>query len=202
VTLFHYDYDDKQLKSKTIDPVFGVLDILVNVPNTRLRGAELELMAAPIDGLSIQAALAYIDAEISAYTGINNAGTTRDFAGALVPYTPELTTRLNADYEWPVGDGLLAFIGGSMTSRSDTVAIVGGEDVVIDGRRDLYRLDSYTLLDLRAGIASADRRWRLTFFGRNVTDEFYTINASTDSDAIVRYVGRPATWGISLSYRD
>jgi iron complex outermembrane receptor protein len=201
-TLFHYDYEDKQLKSKSIDPVFGALDVLVNVPKTRLSGIELELMAAPLDGLAIQAALAYIDAEITDYVGINNAGVARDFSGAQVPYTPELTARLNADYEWPVRQGLLAFVGASVTSKSDTVAIVGGEDVVIDGRRDLYRLGSYTLLDLRAGIASLDDRWRLTFFGRNVGDEFYTINASTDSDAIVRYVGRPATWGITLSYKN
>lgn len=202
LALFHYDYDDKQLKSKSIDPIFGILDVLVNVPKTRLTGAELELMTVPVDGLSIQAALSYIDAEIDEYVGVNNAGTSSDFSGARVPYTPEFTARLNADYEWALTEGLLAFIGTSISTKSSTVAIVGGDDVVIDGRPDLYRLDSYTLLDLRAGVASADHKWRLTFFGRNVTDEFYTINASTDSDAIVRYVGRPATWGLTLTYRN
>jgi outer membrane receptor protein involved in Fe transport len=198
--LFYYDYDDKQLKSKLIDPVFGVLDALVNVPKTELMGAELEIVSTPVDGLSIQGAVAYIDAEITDYVGVNNAGVAEDFEGSKVPYTPEWTTRLNVDYEWSVSDGLLAFVGGSFTSKSSSVAIVGGEDVVIDGRDDLYVLDSYDTIDLRAGVAAADDQWRLTLFGRNVTDEFYVINASTDSDAIVRYVGRPATWGVTLSY--
>jgi iron complex outermembrane receptor protein len=54
---------------------------------------------------------------------------------------------------------------------------------------------------VRAGVASPDDKWRLTVFGRNITDEFYILNASTASDAIVRYVGRPATWGVTFGYR-
>jgi outer membrane receptor protein involved in Fe transport len=78
---------------------------------------------------------------------------------------------------------------------------VGGDEAVINGRPDLYRLDPFLLVDVRAGVASPDDSWRLAVFGRNITNDFYVLNASTDSDAIVRYGGRPATWGVTLGFR-
>lgn len=200
-TAFYYDYKDKQLKSKMIDPVFGVLDALVNVPRTKLKGVELELVATPWRGVTVAGAVSYVDASITRYTGINNAGVLADFAGAKVPYTPKWNARLNADYKWLLGGQLAAFVGSSITGKSGTVSIVGGEFAVIDGKQDLYRLNSHTLVDVRAGIASLDEKWRLSVFGQNIGNKFYAVNASTDSDAIVRYAGRPAVWGITLGWR-
>jgi outer membrane receptor protein involved in Fe transport len=197
---FYNDYKDKQLKSKLIDPIFGVLDNLVNIPKTELWGAELELTATPVAGLIIRGAVAYIDAEITEYFGVNNVGVQQDFAGALVPYTPEWTGRLVADYEWPISSSLSAFVGASITAKSSSIAIVGGEDFVLNGVSDLYRLNAHEVIDVRAGIAGPGDKWRLTLSGRNITNEFRIINASTDSDAIVRYVGRPMTWGVTWAY--
>ena len=77
-----------------------------------------------------------------------------------------------------------------MTYSDDSVAIVDGENVVLGGKKNLYVLPNYTLLDLRAGVVTSDNRWRLTLWGRNVTDEFYLQNASTTVMPYVR--GRPA----------
>ncbi len=197
---FYYDYKDKQLKSKLVDPVFGLLDALVNIPKSRVEGAELELTARPVAGLTISSGFSYTSAEVTKYTGINSAGVIADFDGAEVPYTPKYQGRLLADYQWPMGEWL-GFVGAGLSARSKTVAIVGGERVVLGGRNDLYRLPGYELLDLRAGIMDANERWKITVFGRNVTDEFYVQNVSTNSDAIVRYVGRPATYGVSVAFK-
>jgi outer membrane receptor protein involved in Fe transport len=52
---FYYDYTNKQLKSRIIDPIFGVLTALVNIPKSTIRGAEFEVHARPLtgDGLGI-----------------------------------------------------------------------------------------------------------------------------------------------------
>src|SRR3546814_9809105 len=42
-----------------------------------------------------------------------------------------------------------------------------------DNPETLYRLRGRALLDLRAGIAGHDDSWRLTLFGRNVTNKLY-----------------------------
>ena len=47
---FYYDYKDKQILGKTVDQVFGVLDILINVPKSRVTGAEAELTVRPVHG--------------------------------------------------------------------------------------------------------------------------------------------------------
>src|SRR3546814_12758362 len=33
---FYYDYKDKQLRAKFVDPIFGALDKLVNVPKSKI----------------------------------------------------------------------------------------------------------------------------------------------------------------------
>jgi len=62
-------------------------------------------------------------------------------------------------------------------------------------------IDSYTLVDLRAGLEDELGRWRAMLWGRNVTDEYYWNNVLKAQDNVVRYAGRPSTYGITLSYR-
>ncbi|HEX5649701.1 MAG TPA: TonB-dependent receptor [Steroidobacteraceae bacterium] len=198
---FYYDYEDKQLKSKVQDPVFGLLDALVNIPKSKVRGAELEVTAAAAADLTFRAAVSYTKAEVEEYTGINAAGVVADFEGASVPFTPEWQAKLVVDKEWTLDESWAVFAGATLTYSDEAVAIVDGENVVLGGNDDLYVLPSYTLFDLRAGFATADERWRVTLWSRNLADEFYVQNASTDSDAIVRYAGRPRTYGITVAYR-
>lgn len=51
--IFYYQYVDKQLRSKELDPVFGPLDDLVNVPKSHVKGAELDVKWTPLEGLII-----------------------------------------------------------------------------------------------------------------------------------------------------
>src|SRR3546814_7417336 len=66
-----------------------------------------------------------------------------------------------------------------------------------DNPETLYRLRGRALLDLRAGIAGHDDSWRLTLFGRNVTNKLYETSVNFANDTIARRVGTPATYGIS-----
>src|SRR3546814_3403363 len=62
--VFYYDYKNKQLRAKIVDPFFNALDGLVNVPKSRVKGAELELSARVVEGLTVSAAATYIDAKV------------------------------------------------------------------------------------------------------------------------------------------
>src|SRR3546814_4696729 len=68
--VFYYDYKNKQLRAKIVDPFFNALDGLVNVPKSRVKGAELELSARVVEGLTVSAAATYIDAKVRHYQGI------------------------------------------------------------------------------------------------------------------------------------
>ena len=57
----------------------------------------------------------------------------------------------------------------------------------------------FSLIDLRAGISGNEGKWRVGLFGRNITDKYYWNTAVRRGDAVVRYAGMPATYGIDFS---
>ena len=63
------------------------------------------------------------------------------------------------------------------------------------------RIDSFMLLDLRAGVEFRDGRYRVWAWGKNVIDEYYWSNVFANGNAVARFVGQPKTYGVSLSAR-
>ncbi|MGE3599142.1 MAG: TonB-dependent receptor [Dehalococcoidia bacterium] len=191
--VFLYDYKDKQLRGRVLNPVFGPLDALVQVPKSKVKGAELQVIAEPVDGLSLNVAATYLDTKITDFIGFNQTGQLADFSGFRFPFSPKWSVISDAQYEWGVNSNLKAFIGASSTSNSATTASIG----------DISQLQirSYTLVDARAGIKSADDRWRLSVWGRNIFNKYYWNSANQSQDVFVRFTARPVTYGISVSYR-
>lgn len=83
--------------------------------------------------------------------------------------------------------------GGSVVYHSATFATFGESPE--------FKLPSYTLVDLRAGVQSENGAWRFQVWGRNVTNKLYLTNVSHLIDSVSRSVGMPATYGATLSYR-
>ncbi len=191
--IFYYDYSDKQLRSKLIDPVFGVLDQLVNIPKSSVKGAELAINAAPLPGLQANVALTYLDSAIKEFIGINGLGIKKNYAGTSIPFAPKWSATAGIDYEWPFSNMMIGFVGANLTANSKTFAAVGNDPTV--------EIESFALLDLRAGVETGDRRWRLQVWGKNVTNKYYWNNAIVVYDQQVRYAGQPATYGVTASYR-
>jgi outer membrane receptor protein involved in Fe transport len=57
------------------------------------------------------------------------------------------------------------------------------------------------LLDLRAGLELSNGHYRGGVWGKNVTNGYYWTNVFANGDAIARFVGQPATYGVSFSAR-
>jgi len=192
---FYYDYDDKQLlgRSNAQPAVLGVLPSLVNVPKSRVAGAEFQLNAFVLDGLRLSLAGTYLDSEVTGdFSNFTILGAAANFKGDAFPYTPKYQLVADAQYDRPINDTLDAVFGINASYRSDTNAGFGG-----DPRLDI---DSYALVDVRAGVRSADG-WEASVFVRNLTDEYYWTNVARTSDVIRRYAGEPRTYGVRLSAR-
>jgi iron complex outermembrane receptor protein len=189
---FYYDYKDKQVRGRIQDPVFSTLQRLVNIPESHALGAEFDILWIPLDGLTLNSSVAWTQTEIDEYVGFDQFGAIRDFTGSPFSYSPELQFNVGADYEWELGaSGLIGFAGGDYAYRSDTSGDFG-----VDPR---FAIDEYGLLALRAGVKTDD--WKLMFWGQNVTNEYYWNNAlRAATDGIVRYVGKPATYGIRFTH--
>ena len=203
---FYYDYSNKQLRAKTLDALFGVLDKLVNVPKSRIIGAELDATWRPIDGLVIGLSGSVLDSKVTDYIGLNTAGQPIDLRGSAIPYTPKYQGRVSVDYSWRAGH-VEPFVGAVISARSSASANIGGSSVIVvtpdfaSSRplQDTYKIDGYTLVDLRAGVKLDDGKWSISVFGKNVFNKFYLTNIFTDYDTVGRFTGQPATYGITIS---
>ena len=195
--LFDYEYADKQVKTREIDPIFGLLELIQNVPKSRIQGAEGELDMQPVSGLTLSSSATYLSSRVTSdFNTVNQEGASGDFKGSRLPYTPKWSAVADSQYEWAYRE-VKPFLGASLTYRSsDNTSFQTGALQAPD-----YRLPSYTVLDLRAGIAAQDDRWRVTVYGRNVTDRYYWGFVFNQADTIVRRAAPPAVFGISVSLK-
>lgn len=191
--LFYLDYSDKQIFGRRIDPVFGSQKKLVNVPESEVLGAEAQFVWQPASGLTVSGGLSWLDTEFTSdYETPTILGGITNVQGQPFPFTPEWQGNIDVEYEWSLQSGWRPLIGVSAYAQSSTNAELG--------ELPETEVDSYTLLDMRAGVRSADAKWTVLLWGRNLTDEYYWNNATLYHDTVVRFTGMPRTYGVRVSY--
>ena len=192
---FYYDYQRKQLLgSINLGPPFGTLPGLVSIPRSRIDGAELDVTAKPIQGLTLRTGATYVYSEVRGTYFLANplGGPAVNVGGDSFPNTPKQQFNGDAEYEHPIagisGDWA-GFAGAGATYRSSTLSFFGGN---YD-----FKLPAYGLLDVRTGMEN--RTWRIELWGHNVTNRFYPTFATRVQDTITRTTGLPATYGVTVS---
>jgi outer membrane receptor protein involved in Fe transport len=201
---FYYDYSDKQVRGRIADPIYGLLEKLINVPKSYVYGFEADLLARPTDGLTLSASATYLKSKVSedfsrtsdGSNVYNSAGYTGNFRGSSLPYTPEFSANADIQYEWDMGS-VSPFIGGNLLyqGRQNTTFVNSTL------RADDFEIPGYATVDLRAGVEGGDGRYKVSVFGRNVFNKNYTTSVTTYLDTLFRFAGRPTTYGVSLSVR-
>jgi outer membrane receptor protein involved in Fe transport len=193
--LFYYDYKNKQL-SNFLDTLIGPLITLVNIPKSRVYGAEASAAFVPVERLTIRAAVTYVNTEIQQFSGFDVNGNPANFAGQRFNLAPAWTGTTDVDYRIPIRANMTAYIGGGTTSQSATSGVIRAP--TFDSSP--YGIKAYTTLDLQAGIESSSG-WTVGIWGKNVLNEYYWTNANRNSDAVVRAAAMPAMYGIKFGYR-
>ena len=193
VAAFHYDYTDKQVFSFL--PVFGGLvttATLINIPKSVVDGIDFDVTAEPVEGLRLTGGATYIRTKVKNFVGFDFLGQPLDFSNKEFGFAPPWSANLDAEYRFQTGKSIKPFVGGSVTYRARTFADLG--------ENPDFRMPSYTLLDARIGLES-ENGWRLSIYGRNLTDEYYWNSVASAGDGAVRFTGQPRTYGVNFSYR-
>ncbi len=163
------------VQSGVLNPV-GAGFIVGNAGKRRSQGFELEMMVRPSDSLTLRGSLAYLDAKYTDYTAgqcptinpgipVGTKAGTCNFNG-LRPYqSPPLTASLAADYRRPIGGNLVGFAGADVTFTDEAYLVE-----TLDPRS---KQNGYALLNARVGLEAEGGRWRVSLFGRNLTDQAY-----------------------------
>lgn len=203
---FYYDYSDKQFRGRSLDPTFGVIEKQLNIPRSRIIGAELQIMAEPVDGLKFNGGVTFLDSKVQTQNGggnfetYDNYGSFGSITGEKFPFTPKWSLSGDLEYSWDLGTDMSAFLGGNLRYQTKTVAAFSNVNST-NFSREIVKIKDYGILDLRAGLGNEEQGWRVSVFGRNVTNTYYWTNSVKALDTTIRYAGRPVTYGVSVSFR-
>jgi iron complex outermembrane recepter protein len=194
--IFYYDYEDQQVQGAANTAGF-VVGTLVNVPESRIYGAELDLLWRMTDAVSVTQTLGYQNGEFRDGRILNTAGVgTRPLKGERLG-PPELTYSGSIAYDGALGGTGLNWRGViDYSYRSDTdpplLKAPAGEG---------YAVDAYWLANLSVALYREGAPWEISAFGRNIFDEKYdeTRNFFAAPDFTpVAAPGMPATYGLRL----
>ena len=166
-----------------------------NVGQGEMKGFELETSIYPVDGLSIDGSVAYIDFE---YTGpFNAAGTflnnTSIPAGATTPYTPKWTYSAGIQYDYEMDNG------SSLSFRLDGAY---QSDIFTSSENSPFsRIDSYFLANGRIAFTAPEDEWQVYGEVKNIFDKYYFLSVSDPSlslGVVTGMPGLPRTFTIGL----
>jgi outer membrane receptor protein involved in Fe transport len=189
IAAFHIDWTDIQLFAQVND--FGVN---INGGDATSDGLEFTATAVLGEGFSVSLNGAYTDAKLEDDTPPLSGG----LKGDDLPFTPEISLGLNADYAWSVGGESTAYVGGSLRYLSDQTGTYDLDYRLENGRQ--RELPSYEVLDLQAGVDFG--RYSLELYAKNVTDSDGQTSlgavGTVPNGAIGTGVIRPFTVGLTL----
>jgi len=183
LALFYMDYQDLQLFR--LDRQLRLVTFTEDTVNT---GAELEIVAAPADGLEVGLNVAYLSAEVDG--GLNDGG--------QLPRAPEYTFGGFGQYSWAVSGGSLS-LRADFKWTDDYRTEIPYYDDAPNWR--ITEIESFALLDARAAYELDSMNLEFAVWGKNLTDETYPTH-------IIPFLGNgfsifapPRTYGVTVSWK-
>lgn len=158
-----------------------------NVGAADVKGLELELLAYPIDGLSIDGSIAVLDFE---YTDLApGVAVTQDM---ITPYTPEFTYSFGIQYDHETSVGTFAVrFDGSYQSEIYGSAVNAPSNF----------MESYFLANGRLAWTSSDDDWQVGLDVQNLFNKYHiltTFDQRAASGLIAVQPGMPRTWALTV----
>ncbi|MDT8397890.1 MAG: TonB-dependent receptor [Pseudomonadales bacterium] len=165
-----------------------------NVGKAKVKGAELEVTYSPIEHLSFDGAVSYLDFDYKKFT-VDPAVLPAALSLSMVtPFTPEWKWSTGVQYEAPLSNGgtLTARVDGNYQSHIYTDPI----------NNDVFnRIDSYFLANARLTWKAPDEAWTIALEVQNLTDKYYFLSLFSQPDSSSTVSGQPGlprTWAITM----
>ncbi len=214
-------------QDSTLNPLTGSGFIVSNAGNRRVQGVEIDAQARPVDELSLTAGLTYADAVFTDYPAgqcptypgsfpatVNTTPPgTCSFTGLTPAFNPKWRVNGTAQWEQQFDQwhGIDWFVAGD-------ISYIGSQylDSTLDPRSFQ---EAYTLLGARVGVESESGLWRVSIWGRNLSDETYYVYAVPEplgafasggtsptgapigAAGFAGWYGAPRTFGIEGTFR-
>lgn len=167
-------------------------NFVVNAVNgTRAYGLELEVTGRVSDALTLSANYAFTHCTFTGTLIVDNRGT--DIDGNTCRRTPKHAFALGADLQQPINDRLVFLAGADFQYT--------GANFFDNENRELLKFDAETLLNVRIGIRAADRKWELSGWVKNLTNELNFTSKFELFNTIYGTYIPPRTYGATVKVR-
>jgi iron complex outermembrane receptor protein len=197
VAAFFNDYQDILMTVNTcpvpFPPFVGAPCALpVNAGEADVSGFEVETEFYPVEGLSIDASLSYLDFEYQTISPEAQAsGITQDMRA---PFSPEWQYSIGVQYEFSLG------AWGTLTPRLDYSYQDSFFSSAIN-RPPFNEVEDYSLLNGRLTWRTTDEDWQVALEMTNMSDELYYLGIFDNrgsSKAIQAQPAPPFQWAVSV----
>jgi iron complex outermembrane recepter protein len=189
---FYVNYSDVQVGAFLPGGSFD--QVIVNNAFERAEGLEAELTAIPIERLTLTASLGLDDANYTSFNA-NVFGTgVADYAGLRPAFTPKYTGRVEAEYEFDLyGHGTL----------TPDVSYAYTTSYYTDLTNSPVGYNHpFGLFDASITYDDPDGRWKLSAWGKNLTDTLYRLAAVPSSGYFTQlYFANPRTFGLEFTIK-
>ncbi len=214
-SLFYIDIQDLQA---TVTAGSCSSRLILNVPEARSAGAELEFAAAPTDNFDFSVAVGFNNAELgSTITDTSGAVLAGIREGSRLPSVPQFQMSATATYQWQMSGGKLGYVTGTYQHVGSRYTQIGDEEPGL-GTLNIRSfgantiggplttgtftfdplLPSYDLVNARIGLLFG--RYDVALYANNLTDEraLLALDRERGLRARVGYLtNQPRTFGLS-----
>ncbi|WP_394731240.1 TonB-dependent receptor [Altererythrobacter sp. GH1-8] len=160
---FTVEYDGFQANN-FVDLNGATVTNLTNAGSVKSEGVEVDLLAVPVDGLTLRASGAYADARVKEFNPNPDTNAPDARNGTQLPLAPKFVYTLGANYETDLG-GFRLYADTDFRHVSSQFSDLGEGGPI----------DPYGIWNASIGFSDEDDRYRLTFHARNLTDESYAL---------------------------
>ena len=183
VAAFSMDYQDLQVTQTDDGCLCNITD---NAADAEILGAEFELTFAATDALTLWAGATVLDTEYIDF--VDSTGL--DASGNKLQRTP--------DTQFNIGGELVLDVGSQVDALSIRANYTYHGDMYW-APDNAQTEDAYGLLNGRIAYAPMNANWRVSVWGRNITDEEYRTNIIAFFGDEVSRLGAPRTYGVELA---
>ncbi|SHG77157.1 TonB-dependent receptor [Ferrimonas marina] len=191
--LYYFDWADLQVRGQD---VLTQRQFIQNAAEAHAQGIELDVSWEPIDSLKFHAGIGFQEVEFDDFKeAITTDNEIIDATGNAVPYAPELTYNLAAD--WFQYDLISGFDGRLRLEYSYM-----DEQYTDVENSEERRLDSYGIANARYQLDNGTHQF--TLYVENLADEFYLVGSQgleTYINGRQMIVGEPRRFGASYKFR-
>lgn len=203
-SVYYARYTDFQV-SAGVPGSNPVVITLINARELVAKGAEFEAEWRPTAGLTFSGNVAYSDGEFTdfknapcyfgqtAATGCINGN--YDVKGLQLPNSPKLSGNLTARYDWRTAAELRAFAQANMYYK-DRVYYTVGADPSLHAK-------SYSIFNVTTGLRSADDRYGISLYGKNIFNKHFASRLFTSAGLIAQILSydSKAAFGASVDVK-